>query len=96
MQHPHFSSAVEYVDQKALWPALMNVVCRSGAHAPNCSVSHRDEYIERKFSASGRTQHVLLGRKSERLVTEMSLVKKRSILNALIALRRGVRKKCAL
>ena len=39
----------------------MNVVCRSGAHAPNCSVSDCDEYFERKFSSPGSTQHVHVG-----------------------------------
>ena len=79
VQRPHFSSAVKNVDHEALWQALMNVLCRPGAHAPNCSVSDCDECIERKFSSAGSTQHDHVG---ERLVIEMSLMKKGSILNA--------------
>ena len=41
-RHPHVSSAVEDVDHEALWVALTNMVRRSGAHTPNCSVTDCD------------------------------------------------------
>ena len=52
------SSAVEDIDHEALWLPPVNVVCRSGAHTPNCSVTDRDEYIERKLLSTRSTQHV--------------------------------------
>ena len=75
MQRAYFS-CVKNVDHEALWPALMSVVCRSGAHAPATSTlreSFRHLEVQSTF---------MLWRKSERLVTEMSLMEKRSILNA--------------
>merc|ERR1712136_735327 len=52
------SSAMEDVDHDALWLAVLNEVRQPGAHAPNCSVTECDGYIERKLSSTGTTQHV--------------------------------------
>ena len=95
MSHPHFSSSIEHVDHKALLLARMSVVRRSGAHAPNCSVTDCDEDIER-FFVIWRTQHVHVG-EEEWAFGNRDVADGREITTeCAVVLRRGVRKKCAL
>ena len=48
----------QQVDHEALWLVWLNEVRLPGAHAPKCSVTDRDKYIERKLSSMGNTPHV--------------------------------------
>ena len=73
----------------------MSVVCRSGAHAPNCSVTDSDVYIGRNFRHLEVHSTFTLAKKSECLVVEVSLMEQTNTACAAV-LRRGVRKKCAL
>jgi len=52
------SARIDVVDHNALWVSMLDEVRNPRAHAPNCTVTDCDGFVERKLLSSGTTQHV--------------------------------------